>query len=89
MSASKAGDNTLVTWPRDVTVSVARKRDVRYVNDALHITLSRVGTLEEDLHLYFVFVVVCRRLDVKSHEGHPSRGSDSNVTAAMEHRFAR
>ena len=32
----------------------------------------------------FVFVVACSRLDVKSHKGHPSSGSDSNVTAAVE-----
>ena len=29
----------------------------------------------------FVLVVACSRLAVKSHEGHPSSGSDSNVTA--------
>ena len=32
----------------------------------------------------FVLVVACSRLAVKSHEGHPSSGSDSNVTAAVE-----
>ena len=32
----------------------------------------------------FVLVVACSRFDVKSHEGHPSSGSDSNVTAAVE-----
>ena len=32
----------------------------------------------------FVLVVACSRFDVKSHEGHPSSVSDSNVTAAVE-----
>ena len=32
----------------------------------------------------FVLVVACSRLAVHSHEGHPSSGSDSNVTAAVE-----
>ena len=68
--ASKAGDNTSVTWPRDVTFSVAREEITKFPNATcgtsmmLRLALtealkdaaqhvSRVGTLEEDLHVCF------------------------------------
>ena len=97
MPALKAGDNISVTRPRDVTVSVARDEFSKTPNTyclsmmlrpaltealkdaAQHV--SRVGILEA---CAFVLEVVCSRFNVKSHEGHPSSGSDLNVTAAVE-----
>ena len=68
MPASKAGDNTSVTWPTDMTVSVARDKDTKTQNATYGMSMmlrpaltealkdaaqhvSRVGTLEEDLHV--------------------------------------